>query len=374
MSVFFDKSTKTFYLEGKNTTYAFFIDNRGYLEHLYFGKKIARDFILYTRAFGGHSCEAHIAGPETDPLTCYNAIGSELTTHGLGDFREPTLHVEHAEGDRLTELLFDSYEIVKEKPMPEGLPAMRNGGETLIVRLTDETKCFWADLYYTVYDDCDVVARRIVYKNERDSRAVLRRAYSFNFTLPKNSYDAITLYGAWAKERQIDRTPLHHGVFSIDSKRTSSSATINPFMALVDRDATENSGDAYGISLIYSSSFALKAEGTNDGRTSVTGGINDFDFKWILDGGESFETPEVILAYSDAGIGGMSRALHDAMRDHLIAPKFVKRHRPIVINNWEGTYFDFNTEKLCAIASAVAGTGIDTFVLDDGWFGLRNND
>ena len=374
MAITFDKSTKTFYLDGKNTTYAFFINNRGYLEHLYFGKKIAHDFLLYTRAFGGHSCEAHIAGPETDPLTCYNVIGSELTTHGLGDFREPTLHAEHAEGDRLTELLFDSYEILKTKPMPAGLPAMRDGGDTLIVHLYDETKAFAADLYYTVYPDCDVVARRIVYRNERDEKVTLRRAYSFAFTLPKNSYDAISLFGAWAKERQIDRTPLHHGVFSIDSKRTSSSATINPFLAIVERDTTETLGDAYGISLVYSSSFALKAECTPDGRTSVLGGINDFDFKWTLAPGESLETPEAILAYSWEGIGGMSRALHDAMRDHLINPKFVKKSRPVVINNWEGTYFNFDTEKLCAIASAVAGTGIDTFVLDDGWFGVRNSD
>ncbi len=374
MAIYFDKSTKTFYLEGKTCTYAFFINARGYLEHLYFGKRIARDFILYTRAFGGHSCEAHIPGEEKPGLNCYNVFGSELTTHGLGDFREPTLQIENIEGDRLTELLYVSHEILDEKPRLEGMPSMRNGGKTLVVHLYDEYKSFAADLYYTVYDDTDVVARRAVYRNERDARVLLRRAYSFNFTLPSQNYDCITLFGAWAKERQIDRTPVHHGVFSVDSKRTTSSATINPFLALVDKSTTETQGSAYGVSLIYSSSFVLKAEGVNDGRTNVTGGINDFDFKWILESGESFATPEVILAYSDEGIGGMSRTLHDAMRDHLINPRFVKKSRPIVINNWEGTYFDFNQDKLKAIASAVAGTGIDTFVLDDGWFGLRNND
>ena len=373
MAIFFDKSTKTFYLEGKTCTYSFFINNQGYLEHLYFGKRIAHDFLLYTRAFGGHSCEAHIPGEEREGLNCYNVFASELTSHGLGDFREACIHAEHKEGDRLTELLYVSHEILDHKPKMNGMPSMRDG-ETLVVHLYDQYKSFGADMYYTVYDDCDVVARRVVYKNERNERVTLNRAYSFNFTLPSQEYDCITLYGAWAKERQIERTPVHHGVFSIDSKRTSSSATLNPFLALVESDATEKSGSAYGISLIYSSSFVLKAEGINDGRTNVLGGINDFDFKWLLEPGEAFECPEVILAYSDEGIGGMSRVLHDAYRSHLINPKFVTKSRPIVINNWEGTYFNFDTEKLKNIASAVAGTGIDTFVLDDGWFGVRNDD
>ena len=374
MGISFDKSTKTFYLDGKSTTYAFFIDHRGYLEHLYFGKKIGHDYLLFNRAMGGRTAAAQIPGDEQDYLNSYHYMASELTMHGLGDFREPCVHLENAEGDRLCDLLYSSHEIVEEKPKLAGMPAMRNGGTTLIVHLRDEYTDFAADLFYTVYDDEDVVARRVVYRNERDERVVLRRAYSFNFTLPSQRYNCITLYGSWAKERQIDRTPLHHGVFSIDSKRSTSSAAINPFLALVDRDATEESGSAYGISLIYSSSFVLKAEGINDGRTNVLGGINDFDFRWILESGESFATPEVILAYSDEGIGGMSRVLHDAMRDYLIAPQYAKSARPIVINNWEGTYMDFNAEKLKAIASAVVGTGIDTFVLDDGWFGERYDD
>ena len=374
MSISFDKSTKTFYLDGKNITYAFFINNVGYPEHLYFGDKIGHDFLLFNRAAGGHSCTAHIPGEEKPGLNCYNNFASEITCHGLSDFREPTVHVENDEGDRLSELIYTSHEILDKKPKLCGMPMMRDGGKTLIVHLSDPYTDFGADLYYTVYDDCDTVARRIVYKNGRDTRVTLNRAYSFNFTLRTGEYDAITLFGAWAKERQIERTPLHHGVFSIDSKRTTSSATLNPFIAIVDRATTEESGRAYGINLIYSSSFALKCEGVNDGRVNVQGGINDFDFRWVLDSGEELATPEVMLTYSSEGIGGMSRAIHDAMRMHLINPRFAYKPRPIVINNWEGTYFDFNTEKLKAIASSVAGTGIDTFVLDDGWFGARNND
>ena len=374
MPISFDKSTKTFYLDGKNITYAFFINNVGYPEHLYFGDKISHDFLLFNRGFGGHAQTAQIPGEEKQGLNCYHTFASELTSHGLGDFREPTVQVENAEGDRLCELLYVSHEIVDEKPRLLGMPMMRDGGKTLIVHLQDPYTYFGADLYYTVYEDCDTVARRVVYKNGRDTRAVLRRAYSFNFTLQTAEYDCITLYGCWAKERQIERTPLHHGVFSIDSKRTISSSTLNPFMAIVERTTTEDFGKAIGINLIYSSSYVLKAEGINDGRVNILGGINDFDFRWILEAGEELQTPEVMLTYSSEGIGGMSRAIHDAMRMHLINPRFAYKPRPIVINNWEGTYFNFNTEKLKAIASAVAGTGIDTFVLDDGWFGARNSD
>ena len=229
-------------------------------------------------------------------------------------------------------------------------------------------------IFCILYEDTGVIARRAVYKNESNNVIVLNRAYSFAMTLPHMNYDVISLYGCWAKERRIDRIPMHHGVVSIGSKRTTSSATLNPFMALAEKGATEEQGNVYGISLIYSSSFVLKAEGISDGRALVTGGINDFDFQWKLDVGEVLETPEVVIAYSSEGIGGMSRCFHDAFRNHLINPRYVKKHRPLVINNWEATYFDFTTEKLKSIAKAVEGTGIDTFVLDDGWFGNRNDD
>ncbi|MBQ4043803.1 MAG: alpha-galactosidase, partial [Clostridia bacterium] len=246
--------------------------------------------------------------------------------------------------------------------------------ETLVLHLKDAINGFAADLFYTVYDDSDVIARHIIYKNEGSSPVTLQRAYSFTLSLPGHDYEALSLYGGWAKERHIDRVPLHHGVTSIDSKRCTSSTQLNPFLALLSPGTTEASGEAIGFSLVYSSSWTLKAQGCDSGDTIVTGGIQDFDFAWKLEAGESFATPEVVIAYSTEGLGGMSRAYHDAFREHLINKRYVKQHRPLLINNWEGTYFNFDCDKLKAIVDAVEGTGIDTFVLDDGWFGKRDND
>ena len=374
MAIKFDKVSRTFYLDGRDITYAFFINEYDYAEHLYYGKTIGHDDLRYTRGtFGGSAVVKLSRSDVKTAVKSYNHFGSELTFHGTGDYREPMVEVVNPAGDRLTQLLYDSHEILSGKPAIKGMPSMR-GGETLVLHLKDKVSCLACDLYYTVYEDTGVIARRAVYKNESKDVIMLNRAYSFAMTLPHMEYDVVSLYGCWAKERKIDRIPMHHGVVSIDSKRTSSSATLNPFMALAEKNATEEQGNVYGISLIYSSSFVLKAEGTPDGRTLVTGGINDFDFKWKLESGEAFETPEVIIAYSSEGMGGMSRSFHDAFRNYLINPRFVRKNRPVVINNWEATYFSFDSEMLKNIAKAVQGTGIDTFVLDDGWFGKRNND
>ncbi len=374
MAIYFDESTKTFYLEAADTTYAFYINEFGYAEHLYYGKRIARDPLTFTRgAIAGRTCAAAVPGLDDAGYSSYQYFATELSFFGNGDYREPTVLVENECGDRLSELLYAGHEILDDKPRISGMPSTR-GGETLVVHLKDSVSGFAADLYYTVFECTGAVARRIIYKNEGKAAVRLRRAYSFAFLLPSQDYELLSLHGAWGRENQIERYPVHFGVSSVDSKRSTSSAAINPFMALVSRGATEELGEAYGVSLIYSSSFVLKAEGTGDGQLLVTGGINDFDFSWALDRGEIFETPEVLLTYSPDGIGGMSRRIHDTVRAHLVNKSFVYSARPIVINNWEGTYMDFNTEKLKAIIDGVRGTGIDTFVLDDGWFGKRDTD
>lgn len=374
MAITFDRETKTFFLDGKNVTYAFYINEIGYPVHLYYGAAIGHDSLLYTCASG--TCSFHATPPEFDDPTCwkysYGDYPPELAFFGTSDYREPCVTVQNEAGDFLTELLYTGHTVLESKPPIGGMPSL-SGGETLVLHLSDYASDFAADLYYTVYEDADVVARRIVYRNHGRKTVVLRRAYSFSLGLPRGDYEVMSLYGGWARERQIDRVPMHHGVYSIDSKRGSSSAVLNPFIGILTPGATERSGEVYGISLVYSSSFVLKVQGLMSGETLVTGGINDFNFSWKLDAGESFETPEIVLAFSDEGIGGMSRTLHDAYRNHLINPRYVYASRPIVINNWEATYFDFSNEKLMGIVDAVAGTGIDTFVLDDGWFGTRNS-
>ncbi len=366
MAIRYIKETSTFFLDNKNMTYAFTI-TEGFLNHLYFGKRIGYDDIRYTRNAGGNPLYT-LSGKGT----IYEAHAPEISFYGTGDFHEPTVQVENMSGDRLCDLLFDGYEILESKPKISGMPSL-DGGETLVIHLKDRITDFAADMYYTLYDDADVIARRIVYKNMSNAPVTLNRAYSFTLELPERNYRIMSLYGAWASERAVEVTPTHHGVFSIDSKRTSSSNTLNPFMGVLSEGANETAGEVWGISLIYSSSFILKAEGTYNGDTYFTGGINDFDFSWSLEPGQSFETPEIAIAYSQEGLGGMSRAFHDIFREHLINPDYVYKKRPIVINNWEGTSFNFNEEKLKAIIDGVKGTGIDTFVLDDGWFGKRND-
>lgn len=368
MSIFFNEETKIFYLEGKNVTYSFFVNDGGYLEHLYFGEKIGRDDIRYTTFNGRVSFEAI-----SSRKCIYNLKNPEISFFGLGDYKEPTVQVQNSSGDRISELLFEGYEILKNKPKISGMPSM-DGGETLLVHLKDSVTNFMADLYYTVYDDADVIARRIVYKNGGCNPVKMLRAYSFAFGLPTGKYDMLSLFGGWATERHTERVPLHHGVSSIDSKRATSSAALNPFIAVLEPETTETAGNAYGFSLIYSSSYVLKAEVASSGEVQITGGINDFDFSWLLQQNCELETPEIVIAYSNEGIGGMSRELHNAYRNHLINKRFVNKQRPIVINNWEATYFDFDNEKLMRIIDAAEDTGIDTFVLDDGWFGKRNDD
>lgn len=372
----FIPETKTFFLDGKNFTYAFYVSESGQLRHLYCGKAIEHDDLRYSETCGASSRMASAPGRNDIPAyrTSYESYPPEITFFGTSDYREATVAVRNHTGDSLLELSYEGYDILESKPKISGMPSM-DGGETLIVHLKDRYSGFDADLYYTVYDDASVIARRIVYKNGGSEKVRLERAYSFAFSLPSSrEYELISLYGAWAKERHVDRTPLPHGIISIDSKRTASSAVLNPFVALVEKGTTESTGNAFGFSLIYSSSYALKAQKNIDGSAIVLGGVQDFDFGWVLESGEEFETPEAVIAFSCEGLGGMSRAFHDAFRNHLINKRFVNLPRPLVINNWEATYFTFDNDKLKAIVDAVEGTGIDTFVLDDGWFGKRDND
>lgn len=364
--IFYDEQTKIFYLESKGLTYAFSV-SEGIPEHLWFGARIARDNLHFTRGWGANGFDAELPGQ-----FCRNHLAAEVPTYARGDYREPMLSCRGEAGEPVCELRYVRHHI-SDSHAVTGMPSTY-GGQTLELTVEDPVKGMEATLFYTVFEDAPSVTRFARISNTGKGMLKLERAYSFSFDLPGNQYDVLSLFGAWARERMPERTPVRHGVTSIDSKRGSSSAVLNPFLGILARGTSETSGDAYGVSLVYSSSFRLLAEGTQSGRTRVCGGINDFGFSEQLAPGEGFDTPEVVLAYSGEGIGGMSRALHDTFRSHLIPPAAVASPRPIVINNWEATFFAFDYEKLFAIIDSSAGRGIDTFVLDDGWFGTRDND
>ena len=368
--IYFDKTTKTFYLESKNLTYSFCVNRYGFLQHLYFGKRIDREDLTSGVCLVDRGHASNIAGAFR--YNSLNEYKNECPTYGRSDYRESMLAF-NFDGVRVGDLVFDSFDVLDKKPSLVGMPSVK-GGETLVVKMKDGMHGVAVLLYYTVFEDLPVILRHTEILNESDKPFVLDRAYSFCVDLPSKKWDVLTLPGAHLRERFIERNKLSHGIFSIDSKRGVSSGQMNPFMALVRKNTDESQGEAYGFNLVYSGDFIFKAQIEENDNVRILGGVNDYDFSWELKPNEKFTTPETVMVYSDKGLGEMSRAFHDLYRKYLINERFVSKSRPIVINNWEATYFDFNTKKLCKIVDSVKNTGIDTFVLDDGWFGVRNHD
>nr|HIW73694.1 alpha-galactosidase [Bacillota bacterium] len=288
--------------------------------------------------------------------------------------RSPAVEAAFTDGSRLLDLKYASHTILPAKPPLPGLPSLDGGDGTLEVTLTDRPTGLTVVVSYTVYEDSDVIARHARVVNTTGDIVRVNRALSASVDLPSMDYDLIGLYGAHTRERQVDRRPLRHGMQALESRRGASSHQMNPFLALAAPNADETAGEVYAAALIYSGNFLAAAEADGFNTTRMQIGLNPFDFSWKLEPGESFVTPEAVLTYSAGGLGRMSRNFHRVFRGHLGRVKETARPNPIVINNWEATYFDFDEEKLCALIRSCRGLGIDTFVLDDGWFGRRDDD
>ena len=370
MPIAFDEKNKIFYLHSKACTYAFGINEMGIPEHIYFGGRTER-----TLSMGGYSevGRCHPIRRKPGPGRGYDLclVPQELHTPYGGDFYEPSLVVEYANGNRRSDFRYVGHDIFEEKPALPGLPSVREG-QTLALYL--EAKGVRLTLFYTVSDKASAIVRSMRVENKGAESVRLNRVFSFAFSLPKASWQAAYPAGYGKAETHWHQADLARGTFTLDSKRGVSSAAVNPSLALGLPNTDENSGVAYGINLVYSGSWALKAETIPTGLLRLTGGINDFDFSWLLESGESFSTPEAVLAFSDEGYSGLSRQFHDLYRESLIPKAFVKKPRPVVINHWEDTEFDFTGEQLRSIISKMEHTGVDTFVLDDGWFGKRDDD
>ncbi len=370
MSIFYDPQKKSFYLESKGLSYLFKVDDYGFLQHLYYGKRIAREDLDFSvlRVARGHSAYLAQMGPENS----YEILSSECPLYGRGDFRESMLAFDKA-GVRVGDFLYKSHEILPCKPALAGMPGIR-GGQTLAVTLEDDLHKLEITLFYTVFEDLPVILRHAEIKNRAKEPVILDRAYSFSLDLPDADWELLSLYGAHLRERHVQKTALHHGVVSVDSKYGVSSAQLNPFMALVRPDTAENHGEAYGFQLVYSGNFVLKAQVGQNDVARILGGIQDYDFAWTLEPGQCFVTPEAVLVYSDCGLGDMSRTFHDLYREYLMNPRYAYAPRPIVLNSWEAVYLDYDDQDICQLIRSIRDTGIDTFVLDDGWFGNRHDD
>ena len=370
MAISFQEKNRMFYLNSKSCTYAFGINELGIPEHVYFGAKTEE-----TLKMGGYSEEGrcHPIRRRPGPGKGYDLclVPQELHTPHGGDFYEPSLVVQYPNGNRRSDFRYCGHEIFDKKPEIPGLPAVREG-QTLAIYL--EAKGVRVTLFYTVSDAASVIVRSMKVENLGDKPVQLDRAFSFALSLKNEPWQAVYPAGYGKAETHWEEASLDRGIFTLDSKRGVSSAAVNPALFIGLPATGENDGIAYGVNLVYSGSWQLTVERIPAGIVRLCGGINSFDFAWTLEPGASFYTPEAVLAYSEEGYSGLSRQFHDLYRESLIPAAFVKKTRPVVINHWEDTEFNFNGEQLRAIISKMEGTGVDTFVLDDGWFGKRDDD
>lgn len=372
--IIFDKKQKSFILSGKNYSYAMYVNGLGTLKQLYYGGKISADDTAYLISEHGAKSDPNAEDINRDTAADYQPL--EAGSYGKGDFRSATVLARRKDGAAMSMFKYLTHETIKGAVKLKGMPCARKADETLIITLKDECSDILLKLYYTVAENSDVLVRNAEIVNGGKESVKIEKAFSFCVDLPDtcDGYSALRLAGKWASERRPVVTPLFDGTLRIESNYGYSSHAMNPFLAILRGDCSETRGDCYGFNLLYSGSFAICAEVNCHQRLRVQGGINDYTFDWELDGGESFITPQAALCYSAEGLGGLSRAYHDFFREYIIDPKRVYERRPILVNNWEATYFDFDNKKLFDIIDEAAKLEIDTFVLDDGWFGKRNDD
>lgn len=376
MSIQFEEKTGSFILQTEKSTYIMQIQKQKFLSHVYWGGKILNPNVeAMVKAAGRASFSATTDG---DSQFSLDTMPNEYPAYGNSDLRMPAYQVQLDNGSRITDFAYEAYEIVKGKPALKGLPGVyaESGEEavTLLITLKDALTGLKLILSYTVMKGFDAVLRSAHFVNEGKESLKLLRALSMSMDFDSYDFDMITLSGSWARERHEVRRALVNGTQSIESRRGASGHSENPFMALVSKNAGEDRGEAYGFSLIYSGNFLASAEVDQYKTARVAMGINPFDFSWTLEPGEEFYTPEAVMVYSNAGIGEMSRTYHRLYRSRLARGKYKNAERPVVINNWEATYFDFTEDKLRELAKEAAALGIELLVLDDGWFGKRNSD
>lgn len=369
-----DKSKNIFTLHTNATTYQMKVDDYGVLLHTYYGGRIADADLSYLirsadRGFSPNPGEAgHCRTYSLDTLP------QEYSTCGAGDFRLPSLELEASDGSHMADLRYTGYEIRTGKYALEGLPAFHGeGGETLVIFLKDAAARVEVELYYGVFAAYDLITRAARIVNRGEETVGLCRAASLCLDIPRGDLDFVTFDGRHVMERCPTRAALRPGVQSVGSVRGTSSHQHNPFVMLCDPSAGEDQGLCYGAMLLYSGNFEAAAERGQFEDTRLVMGINPYHFHFRLAPEESFTTPEAAMVCSLNGFGQMSRLLHRAIRERLLRDNRPGR-KPVLVNSWEATYFDFDAEKLLRLARAAAPLGIELFVLDDGWFGTRNDD
>lgn len=376
MGIRFSEVSRSFKLDAKDTSYIMaIVDEEQFLGHVYFGEKIPDEDVNYLMRL-----EEPPYVPtknNRDRMSFLDSFPTEYSTSGLGDFREPCLKVLTKSGMTACGISYVSHKIYEGKPKLEGLPATFGEKEdctTLEITCVDKHLNLEVVLIYTAFKSLDVITRSVRVKNCSKEDIQLTRVLSTCVDFDNMNLDILTLHGTWARERHISRRKINYGKQGLASARGESSHQDSPFLAVMDSKATEDTGEVYGFNFVYSGNFFAQAEGTQFDTTRVVMGINPYDFSWRLQPQEEFVAPEVVMVYSNEGIGKMSRTFHDLYRSNLIRGEYKDKKRPILINNWEATYFNFDTEKLLSIAREASKLGIEMLVMDDGWFGNRSSD
>ncbi len=367
-------SNNIFHLHNEHFSYCILLSAYGDLLHMYYGAPIEpseADFIIRERA-------SFSAYDIADANYSLDVLPQEYPMYGAQDLRRPALSIEFGGAEEKGRLIYKSHKIFAGKPAPAALPAVyANSDEeftTLMITLIDEAGKFEADLYYSVSETLPVICRRAVIRNVSAEALTVTKAMSASLDFRDYDYDYMHLHGAWAREKHIETAPVRKGFCGIESRRGASGSAENPFIALMRKGATEDFGEVYGMSLIYSGGFVISIDVEQYDTMRVMAGISPQDFKWRLLNGEEFETPELVMVYSNEGLGAMSRTFHRLYRKNLCRGVWRDKARPVLINNWEATYFDFDEQKLLDICKCASELGMELFVLDDGWFGKRNSD
>lgn len=377
MPIIFHKELKEFHLYNKEISYIIHILPNGHVGNLYFGKKID-PYKTYNHLFEGIYRPLAAYVYEGDNKFSLQNTRQEYPTFGLSDFRKGAFLIKQENGSEISDFKYESHKIIEGKLKLKGLPQTyvenKEDATTLEITLLDEVIKSKLKLYFTIFEDRAVITRSASFLNLSNKSINIEKAMSFNLDLPDSNYNMIQLNGAWGRERHVYDRSIKEGTQGFYSLKGASSAEFNPFLALRRPNTDEFSGEVIGFSLVYSGNFMAEIDVDTYNQTRIMMGIHPEIFSWPLNLNEEFYTPEVVIVYSDKGLNYMSQVYHSLYRECLMRGKWKNSVRPILLNSWEALSFSIDEEKIKELATNASKLGVELFVLDDGWFGKRNND
>ena len=376
MAITFNETTRIFTLTTAHTTYQMQADAQGYLLHLYYGARTAGE-MDYLLNYGDRGFSGNPNSAGSDRTYSLDALPQEYPSLGTGDFRNYALNIENADGSQCCNPVYITHEIAAGKYTLKGLPFVRaeeNEAETLKIILEDPVTKVELHLLYGVLEKEDIITRSVIIKNAGKAPVTVKKAQSACLDFLHGDYDLIKFYGRHAMERNMERMPVSHESTRIGSRRGTSSHQYNPGVILAGKNTNEDSGSCYGMLFVYSGNFLVEAEKDQYDQTRIQMGLTDELFAYSLEAGAEFIAPEVILSYTNKGLSRLSQQYHHCIMNHICQGKYVHANRPVLINSWEAAYFDFTGDTIVELAKEAKALGIDMVVMDDGWFGKRNDD